>query len=160
MTWYSHKVLTFIAVFEISRDLIFAVLSAVFSVIPDMVEGKMFVNGVMNKLDYQKWKERHRRLSHWWVVYTTLLVVGASVSFVYKQAGYMLIALSVGSICHILEDALSGRVPLLSPRRKSFGIRLVKTGGVGEKLLVFSVIMLFIAIEILSRGGLKSWSWN
>lgn len=143
--------MTFVAVFEIFGDLVFAVLSAIFSIVPDMVEGKEFLspNG---SAGYIRWKKNHRTFSHWWVIYVVVLVSGFLIITVSKVAGYITIAMAAGSLFHILEDSVSGKVPALFPRKKSFGVRLIGTGSVGEKMLVFSAVVIFVAVSFLKGG--------
>lgn len=152
MTWYSHKLVTFSIVLATSGDLILGFLSSAFSVIPDSLEG----------FDYEseRWKKNHRRISHWPVLYLILLIAGTisllsiQVKFwkvslykiipnlindldklPYGIVGYLLLAIGLGGLLHVFEDALSAKVPLLHPTRRTFGIHLIKTGSTLEYLI-------------------------
>jgi inner membrane protein len=56
-------------------------------------------------------------------------------------------ALSLGCLFHILEDAVSGRVPLWHPTKRTFGVRLIRTRSFLEYVFVFIVVVLVIAYK-------------
>jgi inner membrane protein len=61
---------------------------------------------------------------------------------------FILSALSLGCLLHILEDAVSGKVPFLHPTRRVFGVRLVRTRSFMEYVFVFVVVMLVIVYKL------------
>ncbi|MEM4204916.1 MAG: metal-dependent hydrolase [Candidatus Methanomethylicaceae archaeon] len=153
MKWQSHKVLTFSIVGFITGSAITAFLSALGSVIPDAIEGHGYKE--CNTDRYWRWKKRHRTMSHWWFIYAITLFGGLFAlrcgDTGYKVLGYVVFCFSVGGLCHIAQDALSGKVPFLRPFKKNFGIRLVKTGSVVEIIAVtlMSGILLYYAKDKL-----------
>lgn len=104
---------------------------------------------------YWRWKRRHRTISHWWVIYAATLLGGLLAlrygDTGYRVLGYIIFCFSAGGLCHIAQDAISGKVPFLSPFRKDFGVRLVKTGSVVE---VIAVVMMSGALLYYARNKL------
>ena len=54
---------------------------------------------------------------------------------------WILSAISFGAIMHILQDAISGKVPLLNPKRKSFGVRLIPVRSFMEFAVTFLITL-------------------
>ena len=129
MTWKSHRIITFFTVFAFTHNPVAALCSMAGSTFPDRIEG-MF------------WRHWHRKYSHWFVFYLPcLLLHGDTVSD-------CLFWFFVGALLHILEDAVCGKIPFFSPRKRIWVLpRLFYTGSAGEytfvvlySVLVFTVI--------------------
>lgn len=154
MRWQSHKVLTFSVVGFITGNVVTAFLSALGAIIPDVVEGRGYEDGYGTER-FWKWVRRHRTISHWWVIYATVLLVGFLAlkygNDGYRTGGYIILCLSTGGLCHIAQDAISGKVPLFRPFEKNFGVKLIRTGSVVEVIAVtlMSVVLLCYAKDKL-----------
>ncbi|MFN4245865.1 MAG: hypothetical protein ACK4F9_06970 [Brevinematia bacterium] len=123
---------------------------------PDKIEGKNSKN--------------HRKLSHWFVLYlipllfllfafkaNSLLFVSSKYFldhmitmpfpfFAYFSAFWFLL----GCILHIIEDALTGRVPLLSPNKKNFSLKITSTGSLFEYALSFLLLAIVLFTLVFS----------
>lgn len=159
MTWKSHKLLTLVFVWAFTHNLGYSLIASLGSIIPDFVEGKGFL------YNYEKWIKRHRTYSHWFIPYAVLFLIsfigmGKEVwvlmrsDFLYfpsqamEALFFILSALSLGCLLHILEDAISGKVPLWHPTKRVFGIRLVRTRSFMEYVFVFTVVLLIIVYKM------------
>lgn len=167
MKWVSHKILSFSLVWLGFNDFFGAVISGVGSIFPDLVEGKDY--------ESERWRRVHRTYTHclaWWVLLLGLVMILSYVrfgAFPYEIKGFWFIHSSelgiskniltqlflfygsfyfvLGWVLHILEDAISGRVPLWKPQERNFGIRLVKVGSFAERILVLLVFFCVMAIN-------------
>ena len=141
MKWRNHRLVTGTAVFLLTGHLLPAIIAVKGSVIPDAVEG--------NAYDTAEWKKNHRRLSHWWVLYLILLLPVAILlsdspcfyhnlpwlsltlydipDLLLPSFTFILFWLGIGSLFHIAEDSLCGKVPFLSPNHR-IGIRCFYVG--------------------------------
>ncbi len=142
MKWVSHKVLTAATALAVSSSVIPSVLAVVGSTLPDAVEG---VGG--------SWERRHRRTSHWvlpyaaaaWLLYREATARGVDgilvdniVSMSLHPTGLGALALFwvvFGCLCHLAQDAVSGKIPFLDPRRRR-GVVLVRTGSFLEYVVI------------------------
>lgn len=157
MTWVSHKIITFCVVYTLSHNLPFSLLATVGAVLPDALEGK----GFLNPTQRQSWAKKHRKSTHWFVPYLvvfllSLMVLKNPLHISFKQIQDKVVilwwlssGLSLGALLHILEDAISGKVPFLNPQRKSFGVRLIPTKSVFEG--VFTLLIAFIFIFVVRK---------
>jgi len=158
MTWKSHKLITFAVVWAFTHNFFYSIIASLGSIIPDILEGKIFL------FDFQKWKRLHRTYSHWFIPYVIIFIVSFfSINektfylmkndflfFPNKESSlnaFIFSALSLGCLMHILEDAISGKVPLLHPKRKTFGIKLIRTRSLLEYLFAFSVALLIFVFK-------------
>jgi inner membrane protein len=158
MTWKSHKLLTLVLVWAFTHNFLYSLIASIGSIIPDFIEGKGFL------YDYERWMRTHRTYSHWFIPYLVLFLVsfigmGKEVGLLVKSEGlflpgqgekiifFLLSALSLGCLLHILEDAVSGKVPLWHPKKRTFGIRLIRTRSFMEYVFVFVVILLVIVYK-------------
>ncbi len=157
MKWVSHKVISFSLVWLIVGDFIGAVISGFSSIFPDLVEGKDYGS--------ERWMRRHRGISHWllgWLILLGLVVfvfyllfgefpfvlkgnefLRGSLDLGMKFWLWMSVYFILGCVLHILEDAITGKVPFLRPWKKEFGFRLIRVGGIGEKIFVLFIVFLF-----------------
>jgi inner membrane protein len=159
MTWKSHKLLTLVLVWAFTHNFLYSLIASIGSIIPDFVEGKGFL------YDYEKWMRTHRTYSHWFIPYAILFLISligmgeevgvlvkSEVLFLPGKEGkilfFILSALSLGCLLHILEDAVSGKVPLWHPKKRTFGVRLVRTRSFMEYVFVFVVVLLVIVYKL------------
>lgn len=153
MKWINHEIVTGVLVYAVTEDPLLSVFSMAGAILPDKVEGSPFKK---SKKEYWKWRQRHRTWSHWPVIYFALWCLTkyllaqpeyAAFTDPLRIAEYMMI----GSLLHIAEDAVCGKVPLLSPKKK-VGIRLFKVGTTGE--YIFVICFLVVVYMIYSQGRL------
>jgi inner membrane protein len=133
-------------------------IASIGSIIPDFIEGEGFL------YDYEKWMRSHRTYSHWFVPYAVLFLISfigmgwevwslvkSELLFLPNEKEkilfFILSALSLGCLLHILEDAVSGKVPLWHPKKRTFGVRLVRTRSFAEYVFVFVVVLLVIVYK-------------
>ncbi len=144
--------MTFAMVFLMTRNIIASVISTLSSTLPDIIEGKGFLED-QNSVQYKRWRRRHRTWTHWFVPYATILlaclVVGADMRGNHVQiVAFMVSFLMVGALLHILQDAICGKVPLLKPSKKDFGVRLFTVGSIAETVVVLSGVCAGIAFYV------------
>jgi inner membrane protein len=137
---------------------LYSLIASIGSIVPDFIEGKGFL------YDYEKWMRSHRTYSHWFIPYAVLFLISfigmgwevwglvkSGILFLPNEKGkilfFILSALSLGCLLHILEDAVSGKVPLWHPKKRTFGVRLVRTRSFAEYVFVFVVVLLVIVYK-------------
>ena len=132
MIWKSHVIVTFVTVYAITHNPVASVCAMLGSTFPDRIE-------------FLSWKKTHRTFSHWFVFYLPVL-------FLYKQGISMyLFWFFIGALLHIVEDALCGKIPVFSPRKRIQVIpRLFYTGSVNEFLfvIVYCIFMMGLSNKI------------
>lgn len=154
MKWINHEIVTGVVVYAVTENPLYAIYSMAGAILPDKVEGSPFKK---SKKDYWKWRQRHRTWSHWPVLYLLLYVF---VKYLLAQPEYAAFAdifriveyVTIGSLLHIAEDAVCGKVPLLTPKKK-VGIRLFRVGTTGE--YIFVIIFLVLIYIVHSPGMLQ-----
>jgi len=172
MKWINHKIITFSTVYLLTGNFLSSCIAAAGSVVPDLLEGRFDFSAKVNlgnknrKNSLPKW---HRTVTHWFPVYLfimlfsllhfrgvdTVSVANLSVYLVDLLSGtsdklfyFILFWLSFGSFMHIIQDSLTGRVPLFNPFRKSFTMKIMRTGSVVEYLLslIFAGVALLVYV--------------
>lgn len=154
MKWINHEIVTGVVVYAVTENPLYAIYSMAGAILPDKVEGSPFKK---SKKDYWKWRQRHRTWSHWPVLY---LLLYTFVKYLLAQPEYAAFAdifriaeyVAIGSLLHIAEDAVCGKVPLLTPKKK-VGIRLFRVGTTGE--YIFVIIFLVLIYIVHSPGMLQ-----
>ena len=158
MTWKSHKLLTLVLVWFLTNNFFYSFIASVGAIIPDFVEGRGFL------YDYERWARYHRTYSHWFIPYAVVFLISffgmgweifelmkSNILFFPSQGKFIVFfifsALSLGCLFHILEDAVSGRVPLWHPTKRTFGVRLIRTRSFLEYIFVFVVVLLVIVYK-------------
>ena len=145
MKWVNHMLVTGTVIYAVTADPLLAVCSVAGSIIPDKLEGKP----PQNKKAYWQWRKKHRTWTHWTVPYLLLITIilflrhiGVLTPFVWPLA-LIAIFILTGALLHIAEDALCGKVPLIS-RNKKIGIKLFTVNSLGEYFfsIVLSVVLL------------------
>ncbi|MDK2792853.1 MAG: hypothetical protein PWQ25_1716 [Deferribacteres bacterium] len=115
------------------------------SVLPDVID--MLISGGE---DYS-FQRVHRKLSHWWVLYTVLVYVAYKVYLFSIYINQAIFYVSIGALLHIICDSLTkSGVPLLNPFKQDFRIGLFKTGSPVEYLLVTVVTTLLLYMRYKS----------
>lgn len=160
MTWISHKALTFSFIFALTNNLPFAIVCMIGAVLPDLLEGKGYMS---QKYSVQKrWEKFHRTYTHWFVPYLIIFfIIWANFagnpfkfnpliqinSYISQIILWVLFSLSVGAIFHIIQDAISGKVPLFSPTKKNFGLYLLPTRSFKEYLFTASTVIIIFLLR-------------
>jgi inner membrane protein len=164
----NHKVLTFVSVYAFSDSILASVLASVGSLLPDALEGPMI-----------KKRRFHRTITHWWALYLVpilflwfkfekvikkyvLLTGFQGIGYFFKVSAHDVrwteawifgtFFVLVGCLMHVVQDALTGRVPFLNPFRKDLNLKVARTNSFAEYLLVLSACALLICVKVgLSR---------
>jgi inner membrane protein len=159
MTWKSHKFLTLVLVWALTHNVFYSLIASLGAIIPDFVEGKGFL------YNYERWMRYHRTYSHWFIPYAVVFLISClgmgweifelmKSNFLFFPNQEKLIvffifsALSLGCLFHILEDAISGKVPLWHPSKRTFGVRLIRTRSFWEYVFVFAAVLLVIVYKL------------
>ena len=147
MTWVSHIGLTGTIAYAVTADPLLTAAAAVGAVLPDKIEGTPARQG------WRTWRSRHRGWSHWPMLYIALIggLMQAQQYFFYDAAFFAVLTwISLGALCHIAEDAVCGKVPLLYPTQK-VGVRLFTVGSLREYLFVLICIVVVYAGQCFLR---------
>ncbi len=149
MKWINHQIVTGFIVFAATDNALFVASSIVGAVIPDKVEG----NPPKESKEYWAWRKRHRTWSHYPVIYLALIFLLMFAGEYFKEptislATEMGIFVLIGSLLHIVEDGICGRVPIFTPTSKH-GIKLFTVGSIGE----YFCAALIVLICVFSRFG-------
>ena len=158
MKWINHQVVTGVIVYAVTEDLLLTSFSMAGAIFPDKVEGNP-----RGGLSSWGWRSRHRGWSHWPLLYLAFIGLlakwqgasslpgffGSSAFLSLEETPLNLgIALCIGALLHIAEDAVCGKVPLLTPNRK-VGIRLFTVGSITEYLFALGVVLLCYAVRTM-----------
>ena len=139
MKWVNHEIVTGVIVYTATQDPLLACYGMAGSILPDRVEGNP------RRGDYWKWRKRHRGWSHWPVLYGLLLgmlqKLLAAAPEIFGTLIIMGIYFCIGALLHIAEDAVCGKVPLLTPKRKA-GVKLFTVGSAREYLFSIGIVLL------------------
>ncbi|BEU86799.1 hypothetical protein TAMA11512_02630 [Selenomonas sp. TAMA-11512] len=154
MKWLNHQIVTGVAVYSFTDDLLLTAVSMAGAVLPDWLEGKPGEGR-----SYMKWRSRHRGWSHWALLYVFLYIVLTSYAETGGAGGvpgeldiFLLLRFFLfGALLHIAEDALCGKVPLLRPQDK-VGLRLFRVGSVREYLVSLAIVLGCFLAGMMLRG--------
>lgn len=147
--WINHMLVTGSIVLVTTNNPLFAVYSIAGSVLPDKLEGRP----PKGKKAYWRWRKKHRTWSHWPVPYlflimTILLLHRENViSGAFWQLFIFVLFFLTGALLHILEDALCGRVPLISYKKK-IGLKLFTVDSFGEYFFCITLILILFFFHI------------
>ncbi len=168
MKWVSHKAITFSVAYLLSSNFFASLISAIGGVFPDAIEGFHF--------ESVSWKKKHRRFSHWGAMYFFLVlvcfIIGGGLGVLKfnpndilslltskGQAGYIegikvlsrvLFWFFLGAFFHVLEDAITGKVPFINPTKKTWGVRLFPVGSLQEYLLTLAITAVAV-LKLLAK---------
>lgn len=139
MKWVNHEIVTGVIVYAITENPLASLYSMAGAVLPDKMEGNP------GSGNYWSWRSRHRGWSHWPMLYVLLLGLQLRVMkdgmLAFNDMGTIGVFLCVGALLHIIEDAVCGKVPFITPWQK-IGIKLFQVGSVTEYL--FSIVLVLI----------------
>lgn len=167
MTNLSHFLIAGLVSFKLTHNTPFAITVATGSVLPDYLELAVLPRRKQNfpsdPLRDYVFNKIHRKLTHWFLLYTVVAVLCVAVTpkvlsyiklngledyrtvLVFmlsgcKSAGsFVGLGISLGALSHILLDSLSGKVPSLSPFSRRVGVNWIRTGSVQEFLFLVTV---------------------
>lgn len=141
MRWRNHKIVTLAAVYALTGGLTASVASMFGSVLPDVLEIRYLVP--------------HRTITHslWgWLALCAFLwfaFIGGGATSVLL---YLLFFMAGGAVLHVCEDALSiGGIPLKTPFGQSIGLKVYRTGTIGEEITAAGLLVVF-AVAAWARG--------
>lgn len=140
MKWVNHEIVTGVVCYSLSSDPLLAIAGMVGAIVPDKIEGNP------RSGNYWSWRARHRGWSHWPLLYLLLaLLIAQGTPDLLHPADIAIPHLvfwgCVGALLHIAEDAVCGKVPLLTPWGKH-GLRLFAVGSVTEYLFAIAIVCL------------------
>lgn len=149
MKWVNHEIITGVIVYAATEDVLLTCYSMAGAIFPDKVEG------APGSIGYSTWRSRHRGWSHWPLLYIAII------GLIYRTSGgweslsdldVIGLYICIGALLHIAEDAVCGRVPLVTPGQK-VGVRLFTVGSITE--YIFSIAVVLITYIIYSVFMLK-----
>lgn len=150
MKWINHQVVTGVVVYTATSDLLLTAYSMAGALLPDKVEGNPRTG------NYWSWRSRHRGWSHWPILYLVLL--GVSLRFGRGEYGFaggelatIGMYIAIGGLLHIAEDAVCGKVPIVTPNHKH-GVKLFTVGSITEYLFAIAVVLLCYGSKIYLIG--------
>lgn len=167
--WISHKIITGAAVYAITGNIVATIPAIAGSIFPDVIEG---MPDTTDESKYNEWRKQHRKLSHWFVIYLHGAVVFLFLAYnsnigsvtlhsiheaffnesaMYPTAAYLLGWFCIGCLMHIAQDAVSGKVPSLNPKKR-IGVRLFSVGSIMEYIVVIGVLAILISYTSLLGG--------
>lgn len=150
MKWVSHQAVTGVLSYAVTNDLLFTAGAVFGSIIPDKIEGKR--EGLLSI----GWRSRHRGWSHWAILYIAIFAgllqyfnIENIQSAILNESSptRLLFSLLFGALCHIVEDALCGKVPTITPNIK-WGVSLFKVGSLREYIVVIVMIIVIYLIKL------------
>ena len=147
MKWINHQIVTGVVVYAATNSLLYAAYSMAGTILPDKLEGDP-----RRASNYWSWRSRHRGWSHWPVPYlfviAMLLLVkkGNMAAIDMWDVSLITIYIMIGALLHILEDALCGKVPLISLSEK-IGLKLFKVGSFREYFCCILLVLLVYAAK-------------
>ena len=142
MKWINHGIVSGMLVYAATGEMVASACAVAGAIMPDKLEGKPG-----SGTSYWSWRSRHRGWSHWPVLYLAII---AMLLGVYRGGGMavdmwemesLAIWVMVGALLHILEDALCGKVPLLSMSKK-IGVKLFTVGSFTEYFFAIAVVLM------------------
>ena len=150
MKWITHEVVTGVIVYTITQDMTLTACAMAGAVIPDRLDGDP-----RKAQDYWLWRSTHRGWSHWPASYLFVIALVLSaeegLAGAIDNGGLVPVAVMAGAVLHILEDALCGKVPLFSLRKK-IGLKLFPVGSFREYFFAVALVLAAYGIQIV-RGG-------
>jgi len=110
------------------------------SIFPDIIDS-IFAFG-----SEKFYKKIHRKISHWWVLYTLPLAA----ILLTDIGGYAFYYFLIGGLLHIFCDSFTrSGVPFINPFRAGHGFRLFTVSSPAEYLTLFLIILALIALSYL-----------
>ena len=152
MKWVNHQVLTGVIVYAATDDMLLTIYSMAGAIFPDKVEGNPHAG------NYWSWRSRHRGWSHWPLLYLGLIFFlsrleeGQLTALPTADLTTIGIYICIGALLHIAEDAVCGKVPLLTPGDKH-GVKLFAVGSFAEYFFSAGVVFVcYLAHRLVLSG--------
>lgn len=152
MKWVNHQVLTGVIVYAATDDMLLTIYSMAGAIFPDKVEGNPHAG------NYWSWRSRHRGWSHWPLLYLGLIFFlsrleeGQLTALPTADLTTIGIYICIGALLHIAEDAVCGKVPLLTPGDKH-GVKLFAVGSFAEYFFSAGVVLVcYLAHRLVLSG--------
>ena len=152
MKWVNHQVLTGVIVYAATDDMLLTIYSMAGAIFPDKVEGNPHAG------NYWSWRSRHRGWSHWPLLYLGLIFFlsrleeGQLTALPTADLTTIGIYICIGALLHIAEDAVCGKVPLLTPGDKH-GVKLFAVGSFAEYFFSAGVVLVcYLAHRLILSG--------
>ena len=159
MKWLNHQIVTGFIVYAATDNALFVASSIVGAVIPDRVEG----SPPKDNNEYWAWRRRHRTWSHYPILYLALIGLLLFAKDYCQSIGLnfvtttpfidVLIFALIGALLHIVEDAICGKVPILTPHSKH-GIKLFEVGSWKEYAFATIIVLICLASRVDNLSGL------
>ena len=164
MKWFNHKHTAGAIVFAFTGNPLPVIPAVLGSIIPDLLEG---MPDEEDPDQYNEWRKKHRRLTHWFVPYLTVFVVlylfvshkgishlgyGEIYSLFHKREylyaiiAYILCFAALGGLIHIAADSICGKVPSVNPHKR-VGVKMFKVGSLLEYVIAFAITLTMLQIS-------------
>lgn len=143
--WITHEAVTGTFAYMSTGSVMLTACAMAGAVLPDWIEGDPLA-----AMDYKTWRGRHRRFSHWPLLYVFLLFL-LYTAWPWNGSDFQQFFswVFIGALCHIAEDSVCGKVPLLTPGSR-VGWKLFTVGSFTEYILgVLLVLLIFTAGALL-----------
>lgn len=147
MKWTNHVLITGAAGYAVTGNIYSALVSAIGAITPDVIEGRPGEPGTAR---YDRWRRSHRRLSHWFLPYLSVLAGLLFEAWAGERTAltYYGICFLSGCLMHIVEDAFCGNIPSLNPHKK-IGFRFFYVGSVIESMVSYLVTVIIVGAKII-----------
>ncbi|MEM5855156.1 MAG: metal-dependent hydrolase [Candidatus Aenigmatarchaeota archaeon] len=162
MKWINHKAITFSVTYYLSGNIFYSLISALGAIFPDWIEGFDYLN--------PNWKKRHRTYSHWWILYVAVLLATTFIFFSkfhidLRSIREIIVSKTVpldnivylsysiffwfiiGCLFHIVQDAFTGSIPILTPAKKVKWFRITRTGTIWEYAVSIALVILIFVLK-------------
>lgn len=139
MKWNTHIVIGIsYAAITGKMETTTAILLSAGSVFPDIID-----RGISFGIE-QLWQKAHRKISHWFILYLTLIILCVYAEYYYPYYFF------IGALLHIYADALTvSGVPLFNPFQAGYGLKTAKTGRFSEYIFAGVMIGAMFLLEFI-----------
>ena len=163
MKWVNHAVCTAGIVYCFTGSFLFSGLSLIGVSIPDRLDGRP-PDKALDSEGYKMWVLNHRGISHSFLPYLIMLIFieflvqPGLVPSHFRIYLYYLEFVIIGSVLHILEDMLCGKVPLWG--RYRFGFHFFDVGSWKEYLFTLFIFLAFVRFDLFGFYYDLIWSFK
>lgn len=133
MTFLSHQLIGAATASVLGYDYLSIALVTAGSIMPDVFDraASFKTDALFNLV--------HRKMSHWWLIYVVALVITKMQLLPWDNVNYYVFCLSLGSILHIICDAMTEMgVPVLNPIKLDFRLKWFRVGSFKEYVISFA----------------------
>lgn len=164
MKWVNHAVCTASILYCFTGSFLFSGLSLIGVSIPDRLDGRP-PDKETDYDGYTAWAFNHRGISHCFIPYLFLLFV---IEFLVRPGMvpshlriylYYLEFVVIGSLLHILEDMLCGKVPVWGLKHR-FGFQLFGVGTWKEYSLTLFIVLASVRFDVFGFYYDLMWSFR